>query len=543
MMPLHQPSGSSGESESAVRLIGRYALHGELASGGMAAVHLGRLLGEVGFARTVAIKCLHSQHARDPEFVAMFLDEARLVSRIKHPNVVPTLDVVRLEGEIFLVMEYIHGAPVSVIMKALSRRKERMPVNVAVGITLGLLEGLHAAHEATNEDGTALGIVHRDVSPQNVMVGADGIPRVLDFGIAKASVRLQTTEDGSFKGKLGYMPPDILSGAKVDRRADLWGAAVVMWEMIVGKRLFHSNESPHALVRKIVDEPVDVPSKRGIEGVPPALEAVLTKALAKGVEERYQNAREMASAIEDAMSPASARLIGEWLHKIVGDDLDKRAAYVAEMERTNPVERPSLGTVRGIALSTAGSAMAASSGTLTGPIHPSQLPPPMTPQQQAASLTGPIHPSQLPSFPPEAMTATPAVIRIEPPKRRGLIVVLAILIALVAVLIPVSILGVRAMRKPPVQPPTVASSASASPTESAVASASASASAAPAIASVAPSASASASASASHAPTATTRVVPTKQPPLQPRVNCNPPYTIGPPPDYIKKPKLECLSR
>jgi eukaryotic-like serine/threonine-protein kinase len=531
---MNSPSSpNDSHPESAVRFIGRYALHGELASGGMAAVHLGRLLGEVGFTRTVAIKCLHSQHARDPEFVAMFLDEARLVSRIKHPNVVPTLDVVRLEGEIFLVMEYIHGAPVSVIMKALSRRKERMPPNIAVGITLGLLEGLHAAHEATNEDGTSLEIVHRDVSPQNVMVGADGIPRVLDFGIAKASVRLQTTEDGSFKGKLGYMPPDVLSGAKVDRRADLWGAAVVLWEMLVGKRLFHSNESPHALVRMIVDEPVDPPSKRGAAGVTPELEAVLLKALSKPIEDRYQNAREMVSAIEEAMAPASSRLIGEWVQKIVGEDLDKRAAYVAEMERATQAHRPSLGTVRGIAGGGGGSSGV--NPTVTGPIHPSHLPPP--PPLMHNNITGPIHPSQLPSFPPDAMTATPAVIRIEDPAskrgRVGLIALVLVLLAVVAVLIPVSILGVRAMQKP--IPTTVVATTAPTPTESTTTTTTTTASttAAPLSPSVA----------ASHSAPASTRLLPAKQPPQPPRVNCNPPYTIGPPPDYIKKPKLECLPR
>src|SRR5262245_53570956 len=143
-----------------IKIIGRYALHQELASGGMAAVHLGRLLGPVGFARTVAIKRLHSHHARDPEFIGMFLDEARIVAPIKHPNVVPTLDVVELERELFLVMEYVAGATISRIMMALSRRKERMPVNIAVGIVVGVLDGLQAAHDAKSTSGAPLDIVH-----------------------------------------------------------------------------------------------------------------------------------------------------------------------------------------------------------------------------------------------------------------------------------------------------------------------------------------------------------------------------------------------
>src|SRR3954468_17409719 len=136
--------------------VGRYALHGEIASGGMATVHLGRLLGPVGFARTVAIKRLHQHYAKDPEFVSMFLDEARLAARIRHPNVVPTLDVVALSGELFLVMEYVHGVTVSRLMRRIQEQRAHIPPDVAASIVVGGLHGLHAAHEARSERGTAL---------------------------------------------------------------------------------------------------------------------------------------------------------------------------------------------------------------------------------------------------------------------------------------------------------------------------------------------------------------------------------------------------
>jgi serine/threonine-protein kinase len=486
--------------EEDVRIIGRYALHGELASGGMAAVHLGRLLGPVGFARTVAIKRLHSQYARDPEFVAMFLDEARLVARIRHPNVVPTLDVVTLDGEIFLVMEYVHGEPVSRIMMALARRRERMPVNIAVGICLGLLEGLHAAHEAKSEDGTPLGIVHRDVSPQNVLIGADGVTRVLDFGIAKAVERIQTTEDGSFKGKLGYMPPDVLSGSPVDRRADLWGAGVVFWEMLVGKRLFQNNESPHALIRTVVEGNIDLPSKRGVE-VSPAIEAVLQRALMKSAADRFQTAREMASALEDAAAPASNRVVGEWLAGLLREDLEKRAAAVARMELSSRAAPPSVGTVRTLAFS-------------------------------RASLT----PG---SNPPEAMTAAPVVYQPEAPRRRA---VVAMALVFSAVLVAVSVVGGRAMwkrRHATAERAGAAPSASELPLEPRVAVASTP------TASVSTTTSAAPSAPSASAP-AVSSVRPSPRPPIVQggaSRSCSPPYTIGPAPDYIRKPKLECLPR
>ncbi|HEX7603641.1 MAG TPA: serine/threonine-protein kinase, partial [Polyangiaceae bacterium] len=172
--------------------LGRYALHAEIAAGGMATVYLGRLHGAVGFGRTVAIKRLHPHLAKDPEFVSMFLDEAHLAARVQHPNVVPTLDVVTSDRELFLVLEYVRGESFSALIRAARAAGQTLPIPVVVAVVVGLLNGLHAAHEATDEQGKPLGIVHRDVSPQNVLVGADGVARVLDFGVAKAATRLQT---------------------------------------------------------------------------------------------------------------------------------------------------------------------------------------------------------------------------------------------------------------------------------------------------------------------------------------------------------------
>jgi eukaryotic-like serine/threonine-protein kinase len=194
----------------------RYVLFDEIGVGGMASVHLGRLLGPAGFTRTVAIKRLHPHLAKDPQLAAMFLDEARLAAAIRHANVVATLDVVEQEGELFLVMEYVHGASLS----RLVRETGAIDPSIASAVVTGALHGLHAAHEAKDEEGHALEIVHRDVSPENVLVGVDGGARLLDFGVAKAASRLQTTRDGSIKGKLRYMAPEQLAGRKVTRRRD-----------------------------------------------------------------------------------------------------------------------------------------------------------------------------------------------------------------------------------------------------------------------------------------------------------------------------------
>src|SRR5579863_8618035 len=198
----------------------------------MATVHIGRLIGPVGFSRTVAIKRLHPQHAKEPDFVSMFLDEARLAARIRHPNVVPTLDVVATEGELFVVMDYVPGESLSRLAAATFAAGARFPLRAVVSIMAGSLHGLHAAHEAKSERGEPLGIVHRDVSPQNILVGIDGVARVLDFGVAKAAGRLHTTREGELKGKLAYMAPEQLETGTLTRQSDVYAAAVVLWETL-----------------------------------------------------------------------------------------------------------------------------------------------------------------------------------------------------------------------------------------------------------------------------------------------------------------------
>src|ERR1700722_10238472 len=173
------------------QVIGRYVIYGKIAQGGMASVHLGCLQGAAGFSRTVAVKRLHSHLAEEPEFLSTMLDEARLAARIHHPNVVPTLDVVADDGELLVVMEYVRGESLSRLLRGASATDRPVPWPIVSAIVVGALHGLHAAHEATSEDGAPLGIVHRDVSPQNILVGVDGQSRVIDFGIAKAAGRLQ----------------------------------------------------------------------------------------------------------------------------------------------------------------------------------------------------------------------------------------------------------------------------------------------------------------------------------------------------------------
>jgi len=331
-------------------VLGRYALYDPIAAGGMATVYFGRLVGPAGFSRTVAIKRLHPQYASDPEFVSMFLDEAHLAARIRHPNVVSTLDVVAQQGELFLVMDYVQGESLSKLLRAARQSGERMPVPIAAAVVAGVLHGLHAAHEATNDRGEPLDIVHRDVSPQNVMVGIDGTALVLDFGVAKAVGRLQTTREGQLKGKMAYMAVEQLRGSPVDRRADVYAAGVVLWEALVGRRLFEGDNDV-AVFGKVLGAEVEPPGSL-VPDVPPELDAIVMRALARPAEDRFASARDMARAIERAVPPIAAADVGEWVEKMAERALASRADVMARIEisshtsapaqaaDTDPVSRP-----------------------------------------------------------------------------------------------------------------------------------------------------------------------------------------------------------
>ena len=320
------PSAAAGPA----RKVGRYRVHGIIGRGGMAAVHLGRLRGAAGFTRVVAIKRLHDSYATDPAFVAMFTDEARLSARIRHPNVVSTLDVVASELELFHVMDYVHGETVARLVATTTQHRGRVPVDVAVRVVSDALLGLHAAHETADELGHSLGLVHRDVSPQNIIVGADGVSRVLDFGVAKARGQSRTTGAGGIKGKVGYMPPEQLYGERVDRRADVYAAGVVLWELLTCKRLFVGQDGNDA-VAVALTAPVWRPSVHNDE-IPDELDDLVLRALNREREKRFASAEEMAEALVTCVSPAQPSKVAAWIAALAGPTLAQRARMVAAVE-------------------------------------------------------------------------------------------------------------------------------------------------------------------------------------------------------------------
>jgi serine/threonine-protein kinase len=323
--------------------VGRYLLYDEIASGGMAAVHFGRLVGDVGFSRTVAIKRLHAAYARDPDFVTMFLDEARLAARVAHPNVVQTVDVVALKDELFLVMEYVRGESLAGLLRACERDEVRPTADIAAAIVAGALHGLHAAHEAKDPNGALLGIVHRDMSPHNILVGADGVPRVLDFGIAKAITRLGSTRDGQLKGKLAYMAPEQIEGKEASRRSDIYAAGIVLWEALTGQRCF-SADTPGALMALVSAGPKERPSAIA-PGIMPALDDIVARATAHDPADRYESARQMAHALEGT-GVASPSKVGAWVESLAATALEVRAAKAAAIDGGQAEEAADIGVGR-----------------------------------------------------------------------------------------------------------------------------------------------------------------------------------------------------
>jgi serine/threonine protein kinase len=305
-----------------------------LRAGGMASFYLARRVGPAGFSKPVGIKVIHGHLASDRGFVEMFLDEARLCARIVHPNVVHVEELGESEGMFFLAMEYVHGASLSALLRRLAATRRRLAPEVACAIARGVADGLHAAHEAKDEHGNRLEVVHRDVSPQNVLISAQGHVKLIDFGVAKARGRLQETESGALKGKLAYMSPEQAWGRRVDRRSDVYALGVVLWEMLTGRRLFAGANEIEILDR--VRDPLVPPPSHFDPAIGPELDHVVLTALSSSPEGRFDTAQAFRRAIGNACPPSLAvepDSLGALLDIELGDELARERALLAAFGR------------------------------------------------------------------------------------------------------------------------------------------------------------------------------------------------------------------
>lgn len=311
--------------------IGRYDIVIQIARGGMATVYLARAEGHGGFDRYVALK-LTAEHLRDdPEFAEHLVEEAKLVAHLRHQNVVPVLDVGEHDlGAVFLVMDYVPGDSLGGLFKLARNHGESVAPRIGLRILIDALAGLHAAHEHRDEEGRPLQLVHRDFSPQNILVGTDGIARLTDFGIAKAASRASVTVAGTMKGKVSYASPEQARGKALDRRCDVWAGGVMAWEIFAGRKLYPSNE--RTLLEVVKGPPPRV--RTAAPGVPPELDEIIAQALAFEVEERTPTAKQLARSLEDAARRhgllAEVEEVAEYVQRLVAPTLEDRKRAIAE---------------------------------------------------------------------------------------------------------------------------------------------------------------------------------------------------------------------
>ncbi len=304
--------------------LGKYEIIKRLAIGGMAEIFLARVEALPGFQKMVVIKRILPQHATKREFIEMFLDEARIAATLQHPNLVQVYDVGLVDGNYFISMEYLHGEDVRAMMKTLVQAGRGLPLEHALNICIGVAAGLHYAHDKIGFDGQPLNIVHRDVTPQNIIVTFEGGVKLLDFGIAKASNRSGETRFGTLKGKVPYMSPEQCRSENLDRRTDVFSLGIMLYELTLGRRLFRA-KSEFDVMKKIVDGKITPPSK-----IDPAydegLEAIVMKALAKDREERYQTAAELQHDLEgyirDKRMYVSATALKQFMESVFGQKLE-----------------------------------------------------------------------------------------------------------------------------------------------------------------------------------------------------------------------------
>jgi serine/threonine-protein kinase len=315
--------------------IGRYEILVRIASGGMATVYLARGHGAAGFEHDVAIKVTHPHLRESADFARELVEEAKLAVRIRHANVVPVLDVGDDPLGLFLVMEYVEGDTLSGLMRRASTGGASLSPSLGLRILLDALAGLHAAHELKDDSGNVVGLVHRDFSPQNILVGLDGVARLIDFGIAKAATRLGQTRTGIVKGKVAYMAPEQARGQPVDRRCDVWAAGVIAWELFAGRRMHDGSIDEVGLIFRIATEMP--PRLRSVRPeAPPAIDEAIARALTPNRDERFPTAaafaQELGRAIRASGMPlADASEVAAHVEQVAGARLGERRERAASV--------------------------------------------------------------------------------------------------------------------------------------------------------------------------------------------------------------------
>jgi serine/threonine protein kinase len=302
--------------------LGSYEIVRKLARGGMAELFLARTVGPEGFEKLVVLKKILPSHAENPKFVRLFLDEAKLAATLDHPHIARVYDMGKSDGHYYFTMEHVHGQDVRSTMRRTVRAAQALPIDHAVQIARDVAAALHYAHERRRDDATLLDIVHRDVSPSNILVAYDGAVKLVDFGVAKTATSTVKTRTGALKGKIAYMSPEQAKGAPIDRRSDIFSLGIVLWEMLTSQRLFKA-DNDLATIQMIINTQAQPPSAR--RPCPPALDRIVLRALAIDLDARYQTAEQMQLDLEELareqqldQSPSALRA---YMHELFADEI------------------------------------------------------------------------------------------------------------------------------------------------------------------------------------------------------------------------------
>ena len=458
----HRQGGRLSQSrmDDAVRRLGRFQIIGRLATGGMAEVYLA-LSGELpGYRTLLVVKRILPHLASNRQFIGMFLDEARLAALLDHPNVVRIIEVGHDGEEYFLAMELVQGKPLSAVLRKATRERRPPSPALAAYIIAQAASGLGYAHALTDGDGRPLGVVHRDVSPQNVLLSFEGAVKLIDFGVARAFGRVAHTSPGGLKGKIEYMSPEQASAEEVDHRADVFALGVVLWEVLTGRRLYR-RETELATMRAILDDPIPRPSE--VADVPPELDAVVMRALRKRRDARFSSAHEMAQALErfafsnEGFSPLQVASYMKGLFAAEFLQWRKTATAALDMEVDRGERRPRIETP-GAEPPTQGPTMALRPGLSTSGVRAGSEVKSQTARSRGAQ-------SQVAQTLPSSASSPSSASRVDPPSKRDRLWVYGGLIVLVAItgygawmLTRSQSTGVPHDRPPPLAAPTAISS-------------------------------------------------------------------------------------
>lgn len=337
--PNVPPAAPPATGDALPRTFGRYTLFELIGKGGMAQIYLARAETELGATRLAVVKEILPSFADDPRFSEMLIHEAKLAARLGHAHIVQVFDLGREDGHLFIAMEYVEGFDLNALLRQCTEKQVGLPAEHALGIVADVLEGLDYAHRRLGDDGRPLGVVHRDVSPSNVLISYDGEVKLCDFGIAHANDLVREGASEALKGKAGYMSPEHARGEKLDARADVFAAGILLWELLAGRRLYRPKADLPLLAQAREAEIPALPDK----GLPnhAALEAIVRRALAKDREARYPSAaafaRDLEGYLADHQMLASRLKLGEWIVSTFGTGIvEQRRASERRLPKSNP---------------------------------------------------------------------------------------------------------------------------------------------------------------------------------------------------------------